>query len=129
MTSPGFAFLGTAVYTLARVAGVKRGRGRGSGKGEFVRGRARGAREGESKGTRSPPPSSLARGLAPQFPFPFLSNACHAGYLHPSLEGERKICRGVFTSSLRRRMRECHVVVVCRRQRKYEKCAARAKLF
>ena len=45
---------------LACVAGVK------TGKGEF--GRAR-AREGETKGT--PPPFSLARGLAPSIPFPF----------------------------------------------------------
>ena len=39
VTFPGFEFLGTAVYTLARVAGDKRGRGRGSGKGEFGRAR------------------------------------------------------------------------------------------
>ena len=30
---------------------------------------------------RSPPPFSLARGLAPKFPSPSLSNACHAGHL------------------------------------------------
>ena len=30
--------------------------------------------------------------------------------LHPSLEGEREICRGVFMSSLKRH--ECHVIVV-----------------
>ena len=27
-------------------------------------------------------PSSLARGLAPYFPSPSLSNACHAGYIN-----------------------------------------------
>ena len=47
------------------------GKGKGKGKGEFGRARERVGREGEKKGKErlqgrycSPPPSSLARGLA-----------------------------------------------------------------
>ena len=47
-------------------------RRRYNGKGEFGRAREKG---------KELPPSSLARGLAPQFTSPSLSNACHAGYL------------------------------------------------
>ena len=58
---------------VACVAGVERGRGRGN----------LGAREGERKERKERFPSSLlprawSRALIP-FPFPSLSNACHAG--------------------------------------------------
>ena len=43
---------------------------------------ARKARDGEGR-KRVPAPSSLARGLASKFLFPYLSNACHAVYTFP----------------------------------------------
>ena len=52
--------------TVACVTGVERGRGN------------LGARErAMEKGKELPPPSHAV--LCPQFPFPSLSNACHAG--------------------------------------------------
>ena len=57
------------------MAGFPKGRKSGLRGREKREGRAR--KEG---GNVFPAPFSLARGLAPKLPSPFLSNACHAGY-------------------------------------------------
>ena len=92
VTSPGFEFLGTAVYTLARVAGVKRGRGRGSGKREFGR-----AREKVKERVPLLPPPSRVVSRPNSLSLPFRTPATQVRVTHQNLQVKnampmRKIC-------------------------------------